>query len=51
MVEKEIEKKCPKCNGKLEEITSSGVKNWIEDLGYKCRNCGFVLSSKDYNKL
>jgi len=44
---------CPKCKvGKLEEISSSGVEDWVEgDLGYKCNKCGFVILPEDYKKI
>lgn len=48
------EKKCPKCNEKLEKIISSGLEAEEfpeeEDLDYTCKN-NHQFSSKDYNKL
>lgn len=47
-------KKCPECGGKLEVYCGREAEQWDEDLDnpwYKCRSCGFSVSTEDYNKL
>jgi len=50
------EKKCPKCGERLEKKVTEGLpaEEFPEeerDLGYKCEQCDFWLSTEDYNKL